>query len=712
MTLNLNQTVPVFLNDNKLHYVGPGPDGEVFRPANGSGPLQVLRLDEIDELVRTEAMVFAPSASLAAPTENGLSEEDQVLLQNLPASEARAVEERLAQCLGFHNEREAKASGPIEERLHVADRCFKAVADVVHAFARDFLRRGLTPRAGSHDPGLFTPLSPSRLRKWYTRWVRAGKALIGLVSRRTLRVLTRPHFDEERERFVQLVARYWLSRKKPSVTKAIKDAKNQAEKEDAGRLPGQQLYSIPSDSHIRRRLRLLDTFVVDWARLGADAAMRKHASSTPQDKPLFAGEEIETDTCELDLKSFLHDAQILQRMTPNQIAKLDQVRLKLTIAVCKATNYVLGLHLGPIASSSQTIRCLHLCTLDKTPFAQAVGCRYDWRGATPLFTVKADAGTENTAFQTVQAISVAGGRLVVPPAGVPRLRGTIERIFKIIATALLTELSGRTFNSPAERGDYNAEAEAVHSTDDVVRILIRYIVDIYHQTPSAALRGRTPAEEWDRLTRLYGASPPVGPRTRRLAFGLPMRRVPSREGVRIQGLQYNNKSLQRATRGHRGEVVVYVDPLDLGAVTVVVGRESIHVSAPSSSFRGVTLDEWRDAQKLLQQTVAASQRVDLTAIREALEAIRQQDTDARRRRGLTCDGIDLEQARRLESKLYAGLQVDSTVSEPVAETSLLDVLGGAENCIPDVSDETPPGFEDLEAPSTDLTAYDPDGEWT
>ncbi|MCZ2501192.1 hypothetical protein GN316_31905, partial [Xylophilus sp. Kf1] len=65
------------------------------------------------------------------------------------------------------------------------------------------------------------------------------------------------------------------------------------------------------------------------------------------------------------------------------------------------------------------------------------------------------------------------------PKGVAKLRGSIERVLRTINTGLLPNLSGRTFGNVADREGYNSEAMAVHTVDDLTRMLIRFITDVY-----------------------------------------------------------------------------------------------------------------------------------------------------------------------------------------------------------------------------------------
>jgi putative transposase len=81
-------------------------------------------------------------------------------------------------------------------------------------------------------------------------------------------------------------------------------------------------------------------------------------------------------------------------------------------------------------------------------------------------------------------------------AGAPSMRGSIERMFRTCANGLLPRLNGGTFPNVVERGDHPSGERACLDADDLAFALVRWIVDIYHNTPHLGLRGRTPLRQW------------------------------------------------------------------------------------------------------------------------------------------------------------------------------------------------------------------------
>ncbi|WP_255731578.1 hypothetical protein [Phaeobacter sp. B1627] len=88
--------------------------------------------------------------------------------------------------------------------------------------------------------------------------------------------------------------------------------------------------------------------------------------------------------------------------------------------------------------------------------------------------------------------------------GVPENRGTIERAFGSLRSDFAPRLSGHTFSSIMEKGDADPEKRAALTLDDFTFALLRWVIDIYHNTPHHGLGGETPVKAWRRLSKLHG----------------------------------------------------------------------------------------------------------------------------------------------------------------------------------------------------------------
>lgn len=227
-------------------------------------------------------------------------------------------------------------------------------------------------------------------------------------------------------------------------------------------------------------------------------------------------------------------------------------------------------NLGRLAenpSAHDAVRTLAMAVSDKNEFARAIGAQAVWDHYGGLCTVSCDTGSAflSTEFQT--AVNDLGGHLHFGPVGVPELRATVERTFGTFSATLASLLPGRTFSNVAERGDYDADARAVLDDEDLLRIIIRWIVDYYHHAPHSGLQGQTPAARWKELARERFVPSPPDRLTRRVATGIEVERKLTKHGLRLFSNFYTSEDLQKHfAHSSQRKFRVRIDPDDIGGV--------------------------------------------------------------------------------------------------------------------------------------------------
>ena len=204
----------------------------------------------------------------------------------------------------------------------------------------------------------------------------------------------------------------------------------------------------------------------------------------------------------------------------------------------------------------------------------------------------------------------------------PNLRGTIERFFLTIRTRLLTMFPGQTFEHVVARGSYDAEGNACLDIEELNRALIRFVVDIYHDTPHEGLAGETPRQAWRRLNSLYGVKAPPN-RLRTHVFGLRRTGEIGNRGIRFMGLDYQSIELQNLrVRLGRKNVEFRVDRHNLGAISIQVGAERALVPCVFSEMSGVSLYEWIAAAEEMRRRRADCSVMSRNTVQQALSDIR------------------------------------------------------------------------------------------
>jgi len=340
------------------------------------------------------------------------------------------------------------------------------------------------------------------------------------------------------------------------------------------------------------------------------------------------GERVEMDEWKIDLVSIIDSANLREILGPEimDAIGLDKKKSRwwLSAAIDRRTRIMFGAILTRNPTSSAARECLRMVVSDKSAVSEAVGAVTPWTQAVVPETLVTDNGAayKSELFTTCCLdLQVASLRTI---AGMPGMRGTIERAFLTAALDLMPRLKGRTFSNPQERGDYKAKDRACLDAENVAYVLMRWIVDIYHNSPHEGLGGRTPLEQWeaDMADGNYPLRALPDTRSKRLAFGNATRRKVSSEGVVVMGIHYHSHVLaahflERETQ----QVDLRWDPDDLGAIDAFIDGAWIELNAVHDRFKGVNLHVWIKARKALRADSASRKTWNRDTVFKAIDSI-------------------------------------------------------------------------------------------
>ncbi|MCJ2089814.1 hypothetical protein MKK88_28070 [Methylobacterium sp. E-005] len=486
------------------------------------------------------------------------------------------------------------------------------------------------PRAGSPAAGYNGP-SVETFKNHLEDYEAAGRNALALRPK-THRCGNRtPRFHPEVERILQdYAARYASEHNRSKAAchrnmRAALNALNEARVAD-----GLEPYPVPSDRTLSRRIDALDMFLVEAKRIGVDRATRKHRFIVGQAEAIRPGQRVEMDEWKIDLFFLLSQTDLLAGLSDKQLADLKKRRWFLCVAIDVATRCILGLRVDQTASVRNTLSTLEMAVSDKGHLAAAAGAFSSWQHmACRLEDVFTDSGGSFIDETFHLAIIGLGSGHDVPPAGMPHLRGTIERLFKTLSLQLIREFTGQTFSNKVERGDYPAMARASITVEEFVLLVVRYALDVYHNTRHAGLGGETPANAWTRLTGYYGILPVPGRNERRSIFGLRLNRILGRHGLRIMGLDYRADVLQELYL-KRGKIPldIRLDPLDIGAISVAIDGTWYEARAATTGFDGVRLADHQALCAVLAKRFADQATLTQPIVDEALRTIQARSTAA------------------------------------------------------------------------------------
>ncbi|MGZ3215100.1 Mu transposase C-terminal domain-containing protein [Paracoccus sp. T5] len=459
------------------------------------------------------------------------------------------------------------------------------------------------------------------------QWVRdyegAGYSAVALIPE-THRCGNRiPRWCHHSEALMNQVIEIYADTQRPSKAMAVAETLQLFVRENHRRAAaGASTVIVPSAASIGRRLSLADPYYVHAKRYGTAAANAKFTlfeTGVDVTQPL---ERVEMDENRLDVISLLTLSGIWDHLPPERQERFEAGRRWLYVAIDCATRCILSMRLAETPNSSDAVRALRDIFIDKTPIARAAGCESTWHHYGGVQALVTDQGSAFTSDDFQGAVLSLGVTTLLPPAGKPWLRGHIETFFRTYGHQLMPLLAGRTFFDTIQRGDYPSEQLACLCDDDLITILLTYVVDIYHNQGHGSLGGETPNEAWARLVAKYGTPPVPDGLTLRRAFGRPLERKIRGDGVLFSGLSYSCEALREAfLHSPQRNVEIRADLRDMGWIAVKVGATWHPAIANQTGFDGVSYDLMQEATRTLRSKHRKDAELDAPKVRRAIERI-------------------------------------------------------------------------------------------
>jgi putative transposase len=440
----------------------------------------------------------------------------------------------------------------------------------------------------------------------------------------------------------------------------------------------------PSQRHFYAEIRSLDQFWVYARRHTLDAAKRKFAAEEDGPEATRIGERIEMDEWNVGLQTLLIRARVWQQLDRETREQVKRIRVWLYVAIDCATRCVLAMRMAEAPSAAEAIATLRMIVSDKTKLAKGAKSNSQWFMSTGIGRLVVDFGSAFVADETRSVVAGMGATFENPPKKLPQLRGKVERIFSTTETRLMPFFSGRTFSNVVQRGDYNSEKGASIPVDVLARVLVRHVVDDYHNRPHGGLGGETPANAWRRIAALTGRIHVPDPHLQRHIFGVEDTCTLDGGGVNFLGLRYQNKTLYDWFT-HRGktEVRVRVDPDDVGYASVKLDADWITVPCRKPELQGQPLRVWKDTALNLRaqfrDEAALSRPIVLEAVRDIGAIAREYQAEA----GISEELDTPEALQRARDALGFGFELPEWDAPEVGD--LLDGIIPVERAPPHIS---------------------------
>lgn len=463
--------------------------------------------------------------------------------------------------------------------------------------------------------------SVDTVKRWLSRY--KWKSVTALVPLHEQKGRHRLIYGELEELLLGVIDEHYLKDVRKPVSEVIKEFEGRIKEHNLKMLSSQHL-SCPSHMTVYRYIQGLDPYLVDSARLGKHTANQNHRRAIGQLEVFGLCHRWEIDHTHLDV-------MLIDPETGLVIG-----RPYLTVVLDRFSRMVMAYLLHFAAPNTESVlTVLEKAICPKEALLQnypKVVCSWPAQGL-PRQIVP-DNAAEFHAGDLMAAFDDLGIEVLYPRSRGPQMKGAVERFFGTTARGFVHRLPGTTFANIEEKGEYDSVANACLTFEDLDALVMKWIVDIYHQSPHRGLEDRTPDQVWRGAEAKAVLQMPVD--LDALEAILASRKTPKLHhyGIEVAGQYYHSDLLADMKLQHNNPFSVdarYRD--DMGHVWVYDDLRKIFFQVPCKDKRlvGVSRDLYNEAKKQLRQSGVLNPDVDalLRASREIQQDI-QRAKDSKR----------------------------------------------------------------------------------
>ncbi|MBT9585052.1 DDE-type integrase/transposase/recombinase [bacterium] len=411
--------------------------------------------------------------------------------------------------------------------------------------------------------------------------------------------------SKDRENFVRgLIDDVYLAPQRLSAAAFIREVRRRAEL--AGLKP-------PSYSTISRRLANL---LPEECQRRGERGSQLTAVSGKTPIPRFPLDTLQIDHTKVDI------------ILVDPIERRPIGRPWLTVAIDLCSRCIAGIHLSLEAPSATSVGlCLVHVARDKASWLAECGIKAEWPIEGKPGRVSVDNGAEFHSCAFERGCDQHGIQIDWRPPGQPHFGGIVERVIGSLMK-LVHELPGTTFSNPTERHDYNSEAAACLTMEELTHWLTIAITGIYHQRPHKGLAGDTPLNRYRAgmaALTLSGALPPMvkNPRAFLIDFLPVVRRTLRRDGIVLDHVTYYSLALNPwiAKREKMERLLIRRDPRDISRIYVFDPVTAGYLEIPYRDLSRPALSLW-EHRLALRHLRARHNPIDETSIFKAVAEMR------------------------------------------------------------------------------------------
>lgn len=505
-------------------------------------------------------------------------------------------------------------------------------------------------------------------RRWYYK--AKGNSIVALVPLHAKKGRATVFTPELEDLLLDVLNTIYFKPESVPITQVYEEFIRRTREYNKDKLPSTQLKYI-SDSTVRRYIEKLDPYQVEVKKNGRHAAEKKFSKAVGQLTVSNILDRWEIDHTALDVMA-------VDPVTGRMIG-----RPFLTVVLDRYSRMIMAFWLHFAAPNTESVlQVIERAICPKASWlAKFPKVINEWPARGLPLRIVPDNAAEFHADNLVIAFTEMGIEIMFPRSRGPQMKGAVERFFRTLNMGLIHTLPGTTFSNVKERGDYIPEKHACLTLQALESALIKWIVDIYHQTPHKGLDSKTPMAVWKAMEPSRVIQMPAD--LDALETALSHRKLSTIQayGIQLSNNFYHSDELAslRIRLGEEKKVQIrYRD--ELGHIWVHDPFRNVFFEVPAKDKRlvGMSRDLYKVATKIAKSENANS--IDREAIQRAYHQLRKDIEEERRSNKL--------RTRREAAKTEAALNKNSSSQPTVAPPPNLYEFPFVEND----SDETPSMF--------------------
>ncbi|NVJ93308.1 MAG: transposase, partial [Methylocystaceae bacterium] len=292
----------------------------------------------------------------------------------------------------------------------------------------------------------------------------------------------------------------------------------------------------------------------------------------------------------------------------------------ITLAIDVYSRMITGLYLSLDAPSANSVGlCLTNSILEKEGYLQSVNVDGKWPVWGLMHILHCDNAKEFRGKMLQEFCKEWGITLQWRAVGKPEWGAHIERMNGTLKS-FLDNLDGTTFRGPQDRREYDSEAKATFTLDELETILVTHIVNVYHQKVHKTLK-MPPIKAWNNGIlgdHGCGLPEPVSDEKKLRLELLPMtERTIQRNGISWDNINYFDNCLRpwikSKDRGKARKFLVRRDPRNISCVYFFDPKLKEYIKVPYRNKVRPVISLWdlRAAKKRLEDSNRETNNEDI-----------------------------------------------------------------------------------------------------